>query len=69
MFWTAGEARGHEGGAHVGRVETHRAARSVGGSHSLRNQRPPRPVQTGGGRSDTPSSTQLVSLGRPLLFG
>ena len=45
------------------------AARSVGGSHSLRNQRPPRPVQTGGGRSDTPSSTQLVALGRPLLFG
>ena len=33
------------------------------------NQRPPRPVQTGGGRSETPSSTQLVSLGRLLLFG
>ena len=32
-------------------------------------QRPPRPVQTGGGRSVTPLSTQLVSLGRLLLFG
>ena len=29
----------------------------------------PRPVQTGGGRSVTPSSTQLESLGRLLLFG
>ena len=29
----------------------------------------PRPVQTGGGHSATPSSTQLVSLGRLLLFG
>ena len=51
------------------RMEIDKAARSVGGSHSLRNQRPPRPVQTGGGRSVTPSSTQLVSLGRLLLFG
>ena len=33
------------------------------------HQRPPRPVQTGGGRSVTPSSTQLVSLGRLLIFG
>ena len=33
------------------------------------HQRQPRPVQTGGGRSVTPSSTQLVSLGRLLLFG
>ena len=28
----------------------------------------PRPVQTGGGRSVTPSFTQLVSLGHLLLF-
>ena len=33
------------------------------------NKLPPRPAQTGGGRSVTPSSTQLVSLGRLLLFG
>ena len=33
------------------------------------NRRPPRPVQTGGGRSVTPSSTQLLALGRLLLFG
>ena len=33
------------------------------------HQRPPRPVQTGGGHSVTPSSTQLVALGRLLLFG
>ena len=33
------------------------------------NRRPPRPVQTGGGCSATPSSTQLVSLGRLLLTG
>ena len=33
------------------------------------HQRPPRPVQTGGGRSVTPSSTQLVSLGLLLFFG
>ena len=51
------------------RVENDKAARSVGGSHSLRNQRLPRPVRTGGGRSVTPSFTQLVSLGRLLLFG
>ena len=33
------------------------------------HRRPPRPVQTGGGRNETPSSTQLVALGRLLLFG
>ena len=33
------------------------------------NQRPPRLVQTGGGRSATLPSTQLVALGRLLLFG
>ena len=31
-----GEAGSHRGGAHVGRVETDRAARSVGGSHPVR---------------------------------
>ena len=33
-----GEAVSHRGGAHVGRVETDKAARSIGGSHSLRTQ-------------------------------
>ena len=33
-----GEARGHRGGAHVGRVEKNRAARSVGGSRSVRKR-------------------------------
>ena len=32
----AGEAERHEGGALEGRVENDKAARSVGGSHSLR---------------------------------
>ena len=51
------------------RVESNGAARSVGDSHSLRKQRSPRPVQTGGGRSETLSSTQLVALVRLLLIG
>ena len=40
-----------------------------GGSTPCVNQRLPRLVQTGGGRGVTQSSTQLVSLGRLLLFG
>ena len=45
MFWTptnsgpvcvAGEAVSHRGGAQAGRVENHRAARGVGGYHSVR---------------------------------
>ena len=52
------------------RVESDNAARSVGGSHSVRissvhHDR----CRPGGGRSVTPSSTQLVTLGRLLHFG
>ena len=44
------------------------AARSVGPTPCV-HQRPPRPVQTGGGRSARLSSIHLVSLGRLLHIG
>ena len=61
------EAARHRGGAEA------RGDRGLHGAWAVPtpcvHQRPPRPVQTGGGRSVTPSSTQLVTLGRLLLFG
>ena len=64
-----GEAGGHRGGASKARGEPQGCTERRRFPLRAYNQRPPRPVQTGGGRSVTPLSTQLVALGRLLLFG
>ena len=76
--WTAstvtdirrGGAVSHPRSAPEGRVEsTQSCTKCWAVPTPCVNQRPPRPVQTGRGRSVTPSSTQLASLGRLLTTG
>ena len=63
-----GEAASQRGGAEARGV--HRGLQGVWAVPTpCVTKRPPRPVETGSGRSVSPSSTQLVSLGRPLLRG